>query len=115
MIITEQQKRCDEDDIAYVFPASLTAISCISFDIGREALGYIANEKIRDQLAHSGTYLNATRLYELKAFLVVLHHKTCQFNSGHLELCNVLKVDKTVDYRSVFNIEELRMKIMSYL
>ena len=73
------------------------------------------NENIRDELAHSGTYLNATRLYELKAFLVVLHHKTCQFNTEHLELCNVLKVDKTVDYRSVFNVEELRMNILSYL
>lgn len=73
------------------------------------------NDDIRESLAHCGIFLNATRLYELKAFLIVLHHKTCQFNVDHLEICNVLQVDKTVDYRRVFNIEELRLNILSYL
>jgi hypothetical protein len=112
-VVNEEKLFCSF--ISYAFTVSLTAISAFPLILGREALSYIVNENIRDDLANSGSYLNATRLYELKSFLVVLHHKTCQFNTGHLELCNVLKVEKTVDYRSVFNVEELRMNIMSYL
>lgn len=83
---------------------------------GREALSYIANEKIRDELAKSVVFVSAVQLHKIKPLLVVLQHKIFRFNSRQLELrSGLLKGDKAIDFRNVFNIEELRRKIVSYI
>ena len=82
---------------------------------GREALSYIINHKIRNKLAESLVFMSALRHHKIKPLLVVLHHKIFRSNSRQLELRSVLKDVKGVDYRSVFNIEELRLKVISYL
>lgn len=83
--------------------------------LGRDALSYIINDNIREELAQSAIYKDAARLYEIKPFLVVLHHRAFDYKAHHLELQNILKTNKIIDYRRVFNVEELRMHICSYL
>jgi hypothetical protein len=86
------------------------------FHAGREALSYIANDKIRDELAKSVVFVSAVQLHKVKPLLVVLQHKIFRFNSRQLELrSGILKGDKAIDFRNVFNIEELRRKIVSYI
>jgi hypothetical protein len=83
---------------------------------GREALSYIANDKIRDELGKSVVFVSAVQLHKIKPLLVVLQHKIFRFNLRHLEMRgSILKGDKVIDFRNVFSIEELRMKIISYI
>ena len=82
---------------------------------GRQALSYITNQKIRNKLAESIVFMSALRHHNIKPLLIVLHHKIFKFNARHLETRSVLKEVKLIDYLCVFNIEELRLKVISYL
>ena len=70
---------------------------------------------MRIQFQRNPTFRESTRQHDLKPFLIVLHQKNYVFNSSYMALKTVLSEDKSIDYRKVFNTDELRLRICSYL
>ena len=75
----------------------------------------ITNEDIRLKLAATVSYRESVRQHDVKPFLIVLHQKNVKLNSTHMALQTVLTENKVIDYQKVFGIDELRLRICSYL
>ena len=83
--------------------------------IGSDALNLITNEGIRLEMAATPSYKESMRQHDVKPFLIVLHQKNIRINEKQMALQTVLTENKVIDYQKVFGIEELRLRICSYL
>ena len=66
-------------------------------------------------MAATLSYKESMRQHDVKPFLIVLHQKNIRIDATHMALQTVLTENKLVDYQKVFGIDELRLRICSYL